>query len=105
MVAVSLLGLVWAGPATIWPGWSCSASRSGDDHRPLGALGRPVRGPAPRANGRHPGGRLPLGAAAVPLGGAAWLDAGGSFTWVFASGTTAALAWAGIVGAVTRRAR
>ena len=106
MVAVSLLGLVWAGSATVWPWAVLFGVALGATITARSALWADLFA-GPRL-GRTAGilaAGYPLGAAAVTLGGAAWLDAGGSFTWVFASGMVAAVAWAGIVGAVTRRAR
>lgn len=105
-VAASLAGLAGATPATVWP-WAVLFGT---------ALGATITARSTLWADLFAGPRLgrsvgilaagyPLGAATVTIGGAAWIDSGGGFTWLFASGVAAALGWAGLVYFVTTRTR
>ena len=105
-VAASLVGLAGAGPAAVWPwavlfGMALGATITARSAFWADLFAGPSLG---RRAGILAGG-YPTGAAAVTLGGAAWIDGGGTFAWLFAVGMVAALGWAGIVTAVTWRAR
>ena len=105
-VAASLAGLAGATPATVWP-WAVLFGT---------ALGATITARSTLWADLFAGPRLgcsvgilaagyPLGAATVTIGGAAWIDTGGGFTWLFASGVAAALGWAGLVYFVTTPTR
>jgi len=102
-IAASLGGLAHAAPPTLWLWVSIFGTALGATIAARSALWADLFA-GPRL-GRSVGilaSGYPIGAAATTLGGAAWVDADGSFAAVFLVGTVAALGWAGIVAATRR---
>jgi MFS family permease len=104
-IVAALSGLALATPAGLWPWTILFGTGLGATITGRSALWADLfAGPSLGRNLGILTAGYPIGAAATTLGGAAWLDGGGSFAALFATGGAAALLWAGIVVAATRPA-